>query len=137
MSKEKQDQNLDSRKKQEDAKRDSPYATQKDLEREVAETEMSGPRVLPADIDARIGQEDYYRFPGTTVTVCALHLTNGFVVTGESAAASMENYNEVLGRKIARANAREKIWALEGYLLRSRIAGQVQDKDPDHGKTKS
>lgn len=26
------------------------------------------------------------------------------------------------GRKIARENARNKIWALEGYLLRSKLA---------------
>jgi hypothetical protein len=43
-------------------------------------------------------------------------------VTGESAAASPENFDEQIGRKIARDNARNKIWALEGYLLRSKLA---------------
>lgn len=30
--------------------------------------------------------------------------------------------DEQIGRKIARDNARGKIWALEGYLLRQRLA---------------
>jgi hypothetical protein len=43
-------------------------------------------------------------------------------VTGESAAASPANFDEAIGRKIARDNARNKIWALESYLLRSKLA---------------
>jgi len=43
-------------------------------------------------------------------------------VTGESAAASPENFDVELGKKIARINARDKIWALEGYVLRERLA---------------
>ena len=43
-------------------------------------------------------------------------------VTGESAAASPQNFDADIGRKIARENARNKIWALEGYLLRSKLA---------------
>jgi hypothetical protein len=62
-------------------------------------------------------------FPNTTLTVCALTLKNGFHVVGESAAASPENFDQEIGRKIARDNARSKIWALEGYLLRSKLAG--------------
>jgi hypothetical protein len=58
--------------------------------------------------------------------VCALTLRNGFIVTGESAAASHENFDEGIGRKIARENARTKIWALEGYLLRQRLySGEI------------
>lgn len=36
--------------------------------------------------------------------------------------ASPENFDEQIGHKIARDNARGKIWALEGYLLRQRLA---------------
>ena len=49
-------------------------------------------------------------------------LKNGFIVTGESAAASPENFDEEIGRSIARSNARDKIWQLEGYLLRERLS---------------
>ena len=35
---------------------------------------------------------------------------------------SPENFDVELGKKIARSNARDKIWALEGYALRERLA---------------
>ena len=80
------------------------------------------PRLTPAHIDAQIVSEAFHVFPGTTLTVCALTLRNGFNVVGESAAASPANFDVALGQKIARERARDKIWALEGYLLRTRIA---------------
>lgn len=82
---------------------------------------LTAPRLTPVDIDAAIVSEQYHVFPGTTLTVCVLTLRNGFTVTGESAAASPENFDEEVGRGIARKNAREKIWPLEGYLLRDRL----------------
>ena len=67
-----------------------------------------------------IAKEEYFRLTGT-LTVCVLTLANGFTVTGESACASPENFNEEIGNRIARNNAKNKIWALEGYLLRQRL----------------
>ena len=43
------------------------------------------------------------------LTFCVIVLRNGFTVTGESACASPENFDAELGRKIARANAVNKI----------------------------
>lgn len=91
------------------------------LEAELKAKGLNAPRLTPAAIDACIVGEAYHVFPGTTLTVCALTLRNGFNVTGESAAASPENFDEAIGREIARKNAREKIWAFEGYLLRERL----------------
>jgi len=59
------------------------------------------------------------------LTFCVLVLRNGFTVTGESACASPENFNAEIGRKIARENARNKIWILEGYLLKQRLSEGV------------
>lgn len=92
------------------------------VEAEIQAKGLNAPRLNPAMIDATIVSEAYHVFPGTTLTVCALVLRNGYTVVGESAAASPENFNAELGRKIARDNARNKIWALEGYLLRERLA---------------
>src|SRR4030067_800541 len=83
---------------------------------------LNAPRLSPEKIDAVITGEDYHVFPGTTLTVCCLKLKNGFTVTGESAAASPENFDVEIGKKIARSNARDKIWALEGYALREKLA---------------
>ncbi|EPG0742722.1 Gp49 family protein [Salmonella enterica subsp. enterica serovar Typhi] len=55
------------------------------------------------------------------LTFCVLVLRNGFVVTGESACASPENFDPEIGRKIARQNAIAKIWPLEGYLLKQQL----------------
>lgn len=92
------------------------------IEKEIQAKGLNAPRLTPADIDAAIAGEDYHVFEGTTLTVCALKLRNGFIVTGESAAASPENFDQEIGRKIARENARAKIWAFEGYLLRERLS---------------
>jgi hypothetical protein len=92
------------------------------IEQEIKDKGLTAARVTPTMIDAVIRAENYHRFPGTTLTICALTLRNGFIVTGESAAASPENFDEAIGRKIARDNARGKIWALEGYLLRERLS---------------
>ena len=55
------------------------------------------------------------------LTFCVLVLKNGFTVTGESACASPENFDAELGRKIARANAINKVWPLMGYALKERL----------------
>lgn len=94
------------------------------IEAEIQSKNLNAPRLNPAHIDSVIVAEDYYVFPATTLTVCALTLKNGFHVVGESAAASAANFDADLGRKIARDNARNKIWALEGYLLRSQLKAQ-------------
>ena len=98
-------------------------STEADIEAEIQRKNLNAPRLTPQLIDDAIVAEAYYVFPGTTLTVCALTLRNGFQVTGESAAASPENFDEAIGRKIARDNARNKIWALEGYLLKERLSG--------------
>lgn len=93
-----------------------------EIEKEIKAKGLNAPRLNPDMIDATIMSEQYHIFPGTTLTVCALTLRNGYIVTGESAAASAENFDQAIGRKIARENARNKIWGLEGYLLRERLS---------------
>lgn len=95
-----------------------------EIEKEIQEKGLTAPRITPADIDACIVSEQYHVFHGTTFTVCLLTLKNGYTVCGESACASPENFNAEIGRKIARENARNKIWALEGYALRNKLANQ-------------
>ena len=66
------------------------------------------------------------------LTFCVLVLKNGFTVTGESACASPENFDAEIGRKIARQNAVQKIWPLMGYELRSKLASEKPEADPDY-----
>ena len=97
---------------------------EQEVEAQIQAKGKTAPRITPADLDAVIVGEDYHRFPGTMLIVCALTLLNGFTVTGESACASPENFDEEIGRGIARRNAREKIWPLEGYRLKSELAAR-------------
>ncbi len=99
----------------------------KSTEQMLQEKGLNAPRLTPKLIDDTIVGEYFHIVPNTTLTLCVLTLENGFTVTGESAAVSMENFDKEIGRKVARENAREKIWALEGYLLKEVIyqAGKV------------
>jgi len=95
---------------------------EKQIEQEIQAKGLNAPRLTPDLIDATIKSEQYHVFKGTCLTVCCLTLKNGYTVTGESACASPANFNAELGQKIAKENARRKIWDLEGYLLRERIS---------------
>jgi hypothetical protein len=82
---------------------------------------LNAPRLTPTDIDAAIKGVQYHVFPGTTTTVCCITLQNGSTVVGESACVSPENFDQEIGEHIAFKNARDKIWALEGYLLKESL----------------
>ncbi len=95
--------------------------TEQVIEDAIVAAGKTGARVTPDQIDFVINNIQYHVFPGTMVTVCCLTLRNGYNVIGESACASPENFDEVIGQNIAYKNAREKIWALEGYLLKEKL----------------
>lgn len=90
------------------------------IEAEVQAKGLTAPRVTPKSIDQLIVASTFHVFFATT-TVCCLKLKNGFTVIGQSACASPENFNRELGEKIAFDEARDKIWAFEGYALRERL----------------
>lgn len=98
----------------------SDYSDDK-IESDLVAKGLVFPRITLDDIEGVIAGEQYHRFPGTTMTVCCLYLKNGYCVVGESAAVSRENFDYDIGKKIARQHAKDKIWSLEGYLLRQRL----------------
>ena len=128
--------------------------TEQQIEQEIQSKNLNAPRLTPDYIDSKIALEMYFtgsgiidaqthgyhlglvRFqhhdgedlhkPMETLTFCVLVLENGFTVTGESACASPENFDAEIGRKIAFENAREKIWLLEGYLLKEKLNHQIK-----------
>ena len=111
--------------------------TDAQIEAEIQAKGKTAARITPADIEANMVSEHYFTAgqavaggnyhppksdPLHLLTFCVLVLRNGFTVTGESACASPENFDAEIGRKIARANAVQKIWPLMGYELRSKLA---------------
>lgn len=95
------------------------------IEKEIQAKGLNAPRLTPEKISGQISDIAFHVFPGTTLTVCALTLKNGFHVVGESAAASPENFDPEIGKNIAFENARKKIWAFEGYTLRNALCGRA------------
>jgi len=92
------------------------------IEEEIKKKGLTAPRVTPERLEEVVISEQYHVFDNSTFTACLLTLKNGYTVLGESACASPENFNAELGRKIARGNAINKIWQLEGYLLREKLS---------------
>lgn len=112
-----------------------------DIENAIQVAGKTAPRVTPKHIEGVIVSEHYFtaadgeRFakwgeqfaneevpaPLHLLTFCVLVLKNGFTVTGESSCASPENFDAEIVRSIARANAVNKIWPLEGYLLKQKL----------------
>lgn len=123
--------------------------TDDQIEAEIQAKVLTAPRITPADVEANIKECQYFtaldgvdgRFRGGPeaqacdgkalglLTFCVLVLRNGFTVTGESACASPENFDPEIGRKIARANAVQKIWPLMGYELKCRLAREAAEQD--------
>jgi len=67
--------------------------------------------------------EEYYLNPEELkpLTICVLKLMNGFMLVGHSAPADPENFNEAIGRRLARQKAVEQIWPLLGFALREKL----------------
>ena len=115
---------------------------EKQLEQLITDKKLTAPRVTPERIKDVIDDVQYFTagdgaygyqtrdelvdvatYPEALnlLTFCVITLKNGFTVTGESACASPENFNEEIGQKIAYDNAVNKIWPLEGYLLKEQL----------------
>lgn len=87
---------------------------------------MSNIRITAAHVDSTIKRVIYLQPSGTTLTLCIMELRNGTYVTGESACVDPENFNKDIGERIAHENAKEKIWSLEGYLLKQSFYEEQQ-----------
>ncbi|MEL4868143.1 Gp49 family protein [Pantoea agglomerans] len=124
----------------------SPAPSCMAIEQEIQAKGLTAPRITPDHIESIIASEHYFTADDganfayveasndrkveipmwpeslSLLTFCVLVLRNGFTVTGESACASPENFDPEIGRKIARENAVNKIWMLEGYLLKQKLS---------------
>lgn len=117
----------------------SPDNSDNGVEREILAKGLTAPRVTPAAIENEIVATYYFtamegnngahedlrvgdEVPLGLLTFCVLVLRNGFTVTGESACASPENFDRDIGRRIARENAKQKLWPLLGFRLRDQLS---------------
>jgi hypothetical protein len=95
--------------------------SEKDIEKEIKAKGLNAPRLSPEHIDGVIASKTFTKLPSGKVMVCEITLVNGFTLRGDAATVSKENFDVEIGEKISFANARDKIWELEGYLLQQRL----------------
>lgn len=116
-------------------------STDQAIEQEIQSKGLTAPRVTPADIENEIAWELTFNVGAAgralgvahspsceLLTVCVLTLKNGFTVTGESACASPENFDQEIGERIARENAKQKIWPLLGFRLRDQLSAPERNE---------
>lgn len=101
--------------------------TDQTIEAEILAKGLTAPRVTPAQIDALVKRVVFVYASHGTSTFCHAFLDGTFLLaSGHSACVSPENFNAELGQKIALENVqkpmRDKLWELEGYVLRNRLA---------------
>lgn len=98
------------------------------LEVKIKAKGLTAPRVTAADLDANIVDVEIVKHvskSGQVLRWAVLTTRNGFAVTGTpSAAVSPENDNVEIGEQVAIANARNALWPLMGYELRSKLAAK-------------
>lgn len=106
-----------------------------DVSEKTIAAASTAPRITPDDIMRKIQRVHYLNVGEAVVatnagtvtesekllTICVITLENGFTVTGESACASPTNFNKEIGQSIAYKHAVDKIWMLEGYLLKQKL----------------
>lgn len=95
--------------------------SEKEVEKEIQDKGLTAPRLTPTSIDAVIVGETFTTLPSGKVMVCELTLRNGFTVRGEAATVSRANFDEEIGQRVSRENARSKVWEMEGYLLQEQL----------------
>ena len=100
--------------------------TEQEIENKLIINEKVAPRLSPQDLDANIVDTAIVKFTsksGQILRWAVLTTKNGFAVTGKpSASVSAENDMPEIGEKIAISNARDELWPLMGYELKSRLS---------------
>lgn len=98
------------------------------MEQEIQAKGLNAPRVTLADLNANIVHTEVVKHvsqSGQVLRWAVLTTRNGFAVTGRpSASASSENDDAGTGEQRAIENARNELWPLMGYELRSKLAAQ-------------
>jgi hypothetical protein len=97
----------------------------KEIEQMIQDKGKIAPRVTPDMVEAEIADELTLGPVAGVMTIVVLKLRNGFLVTGESACASPENFDAEIGHRIARGNAVQKIWGHLGFRLKDQLQAQA------------
>lgn len=67
-----------------------------------------------------------YLFHGGKSMVISYLLPNGFTVDGRAGVVDLKNFDIEIGRKVARQNAINQLFLLEGYLLQEQLKNKEE-----------
>jgi len=100
--------------------------TDQEIEHEIQAKGKTAGRVTPTDLTANIVHTEIVKHvspSGQVLRWAVLTTRNGFAVAGRpSASVSSENDDAEIGEKVAIDNAKQELWPLMGYELRSILA---------------
>ena len=98
-------------------------------EEDKQKEDYENPVVTPKHVDQVIDKVAFSHFKGTTMTACCITLKNGFSVLGQSNCLHMKDFDKKKGEEAAFQNGANKIYELEGYLIRQVLSFEQQ---PQH-----
>lgn len=75
---------------------------------------------LDALIDAAVVEE--HLFHGGKSMILSYQLESGFTIDGRAAVVDLNNFDIEIGRQVAREDAINQLWQLEGYRLQLELA---------------
>lgn len=111
----------------------SPDTSDAGIERLIQAKGLTAPRVTPEDMEANIIDTEIVKHvsrSGQVLRWAVLTTRNGFAVAGRpSVSVSPENDDAEVGVAVAIGNAKNELWPLMGYELRSRLAASAQPAD--------
>lgn len=106
---------------------DSPRTDDAGIEQLIQAKGKTAARVTPADLDAAIVHTEIVKHVshgGQVLRWAVLTTRNGYAVVGRpSVSVSPENDDAQIGESVAIANARNELWPLLGYELKTKLSG--------------
>ena len=100
--------------------------TDQAIEQEIKTKGKTAARVTPQDLIANIQHVEYVKHvshSGQVLRWAVITTRNGFAVVGRpSASVSPENDDRQIGEHVAFENAKQELWPLMGYELRTKLA---------------
>lgn len=102
------------------------------------EVQLPNRKMTPADLEKFVAHEYFFTasqgvraagylplddLPGSLccMTFCVIVMTNGYILTGQSACADPADFNADLGQKLARQDAIKQMWPLVGFVRRDQL----------------
>ncbi|OOH92296.1 Gp49 family protein [Comamonas kerstersii] len=96
------------------------------IEQEIQAKGKTAPRITPDDLQENIIHTEIVKHvshSGQVLRWAVLTTKNGFAVTGRpSASVSSANDDADIGEKVAIDNAKQELWPLMGYELRTKLS---------------